>query len=242
MGGPFSNDYADIYYDPKDPANLWDLQNRQQFLHAAALHVPRFADSLFEAAFPIVRERIEGHGSLPQSGSPDYSEFYAQIFAAIRGWAREFNIEVGWVVQEAWEIVVVAITYAHKGIDPLKAFGTWWRSKHPGNGTRAFLLPSWNPREESPTAYAVRANRAWKQLRDKYIAATKIELENAGLEAVPKRRKRQFPEELRFKWAVLHKCAGTPIKKLADESRQDTEVIRIAISRILKDLGFEPPT
>ena len=109
------------------------------------------------------------------------------------------------------------------------------------NSTHSAVI-AWKPREESPAAYAVRANRAWKQLRNEYIAATKIELENAGLETVPKRRKRQFSEELRFKWAVLHKCAGTSIKQLADESRQDTEVIRIAISRILKDLGLELPT
>jgi hypothetical protein len=221
MEGPFSNDYADIYYDPKDPTNLWDLQNRQQFLRAAAQHVPRFADSLFEMTCPLIREWFDRHGSLPKQASPDYRKFYSQVFAAIRDWARGFNIEVGWVVEEAWTIVVVAIGYANKGIDPLTAFGTWWRKTHPGGDTRAFLLPAWNPREESQTAYAVRANKAWKQLRDEYITATKIELEKAGLEAVPKRRKRQFPEELRFEWAVLHKCEGTPIEELADKYREE---------------------
>ena len=93
-----------------------------------------------------------------------------------------------------------------------------------------------------PGLYRIRADREWRRLRDEYIQATIAELENAGLKRVPAPRKRRFATELRFTWAVLHRCCGKSIDELADEYREETETIRISVSRILKDLGFESPT
>jgi hypothetical protein len=235
---PFSMDFGGVHYDPKNPANLLDLKNKQQFLCSAAQHVPRFADSLLEATVPLIVDQIKSRGSLPKKSSPEYNDFWSRAIAAIRDWARSFHIDVNWIVDEAWGIVIVAIDYFQKKIEPLKAFGTWRRSLHPGTGTHPFLLPAWNPHQESPGAYAVRANKAWTQVRKEYIATKKKELSEAGLKGVPRSREREFSEELRFEWAVLYRCAGKSIEELADTYREDAEAIRISVSRILKDLGL----
>ena len=74
------------------------------------------------------------------------------------------------------------------------------------------------------------------------MAATKAELAKAGLERVPGQRKRRLNKEFPFEWAALHRCAGKSIEEIADQYAEDTEAIRISVSRILKGLGFLPPT
>jgi len=238
---PLFNLYARIYYDPKNPANLRDFQNRQVFLRAAAQNVPGFADSLFKVTWARIHDWIKLNGSLPRPDSPAYGEFYSQIFAEIRGWARSYKIEVNWVIDEAFSAVVLGLRYAETGIDPVEAFGGWRRT-HAGTAMRAFQLPAWEPLEECEPSYIARADRAWRQARKQYIAATKADPANAGRKLLPAPRKRRISPGLRLKWAVLHRCAGKSIEELADEYREETEPIRISVSRVLKDLGFDPPT
>ena len=118
---PFSMDFGGVYYDPKNPANVLDLKNKQQFLSSAAQHVPRFADSLLEATVPLIADQIKRLGSLPKKSSPEYNDFWSRAIAAIRDWARSFHIDVNWIVDEAWGIVIVAIDYSNNEIDPVKA-------------------------------------------------------------------------------------------------------------------------
>jgi|ERR1017187_1554038 hypothetical protein len=230
--------YPRIYYDPKNPENLKDFQNRQLFLRIAAEKVPGFALSLFKVTGRISGDWIKRSRSLP----PPDREYYIQLFGAIRKWARRYHIEADWVISEAQDIAMVGPLYAQKGIDPVLAFGTWRRALPVKNTHRAFELPAWDPYAETPEAYRIRADREWQRVRDDYIQATSAELERAGLKQVPAPRKRKFVTELRFTWAALHRCSGKSIDELADEYREDTETIRISVSRILKDLGFESPT
>jgi hypothetical protein len=62
------------------------------------------------------------------------------------------------------------------------------------------------------------------------------------LEPIPARRKRRLDKKLQFEWAAFRLCARMPVEELADQYREDTEAIRISVARILKDLGFDPPT
>ena len=234
--------YPRIYYDPRNPANLKDFQNRQLFLRIAAEKVPGFALSLFKVTGRIIRDWIKRNGSLPRPDSPGYKEYYTRFFGVIRKWATQYHIEADWVINEAQDIAIVGLLYAQKGIDPVLAFGTWRRALPVKNTHRTFELPAWDPYAETPEAYRIRADREWQRVRDDYIQATSAELERAGLKQVPAPRKRKFVTELRFTWAALHRCSGKSIDELADEYREDTETIRISVSRILKDLGFESPT
>jgi hypothetical protein len=239
---PLSNSYAGIHYDPKDPGNLRDFVNRQLFLCAAAHYVPRFAASLFEVTWAIINDRIARNGSLPRSDSADSGEFYSRLYGAIREWAKGFRIEADWVINEAHDATILGIRYTQTGIDPVTAFGSWRRSICAKDITRPFQLPTWDTNAESESGYIARADNAWRQARDEYVAATKNELERAGLREVPARRKRRLDPELRLEWTALYRCGGKPIEELADHYCEETEVIRISVSRILKDLGFEPGT
>ena len=251
--------YAGIYYDPRDSANLKTLQDRQLFLGAAARVVQRFVESLFEVVWNLSTERIRTSGALPRRNSQEFTDYNDKralprrnsqeftdyndkLFAATAKWAKDFNIEAPWIIDEAYSAVVCGLLYAGKGIDPIEAFGTWRRSTPVLNRKWAFQLPAWDPPAESERAYIARANREWPRLRDEYVAATKAELARSGLERVPARRRRRVNPEFRFEWAALHRCGGKPIEELADQYREDTEVIRISVSRTLKGLGFELPT
>ena len=161
--------------------------------------------------------------------------------SALREWAKCYHIEVPWVIDEAWQIVFSAILYAQKGIDPVKAFGTCRRKMQPRMDSRSFQLPPWDTEAESETSYVKRANEAWAKSRDEYIAETKRALESKGFLKVPRRRKRKYTDK-HLEWAVLYQCAPKSINELAEQYREDTETIRISVTRILKPLGFEPPT
>ncbi len=239
---PFFNRYANIYYNPKNPANLKDFENRQLFLGAAARVVPDFADSLFKATHPLILDWIKEHGSLPtQKDPPRWTEFYTGIFEAIRDWAKTFSIDTEWVIAEAYDASIVALTYAEKGIDPMKALGTWRRSRH-GSARKPFDLPAWDPYRESEDAYIVRANTAWELVRAQHVEETKSRLEVEGAAPMPAKRRRRPDPDVRFEWAALNWCAGKSINELADQYLEDTEAIRIAVARVLKDLGFGRPT
>ena len=234
---PLFNRYARIYYNPKSPANLRDFENMQLFLGAAARNVPGFADSLFQTTHSIMEDWFRKHGAFPRPSSPEQAEFHTRIVDAIRDWARTFNIETEWVIREAFDATVVALTYAGKGIDPVKALGTW-RRPHEGSSRKPFDLPLWDPYTESEGTYLARANTEWERVRDQHIADTKTELKNEGAVPVPAKRKREADPDVRFEWAAMKRCAGKSIKELADQYLEDTEAIRIAVSRVLKDLGF----
>jgi hypothetical protein len=236
------NNYPGIYYDPKNPANIKDLQNRQLFLRIASQKVPDFAGSLFESTVPVIAEGVKVNGSFPRRDSPGSDEYYIQAFSAIREWARRFNIEAAWIVSEAYGIVILGLRYAESGIDPVLAFGGWRRKMHPRKTHQAFLLPAWDPEAETPAAYVVRADQEWQRLRDQHIEAKKAELERSGFRKVPAPRTKKFSLELRLTWAVLHRCGGKSVDDLADEYREETEAIRISVARILKDLGLQSPT
>lgn len=241
MQDPLYNRYAGIYYNPENPENLQEFESQQLFLRAAAQHVPGFADSLFKAVIPRVIDQVKKYGSLPQFGSPRFNEYSLGISAAILAWAKSFHIDVEWVLREAFDAAFLGLQYVRKGIDPLEAFGTWRRGAD-GALRRAFQLPAWEPYAESEENYTRRANAEWKQARNEHVAATKGELASARAWKVRPRRKRRLGADLHFKWAALHRCTGMSIEELADLYSEDTEAIRISVSRILKDLGFEPPT
>jgi len=237
---PVPDWHTGIFYDPKNPENLKDFQNRQLFLRIAAQNVPEFAKSFFEATSTLISGWIRDHGSLPAYGSSASKEYSSRYFDITSDWARRFNIEADWVINETRDIALSGILYSRKGIDPVLAFGTWRRSLRPTTAKRSFLLPAWDPNTETQPAFIARANGEWRRLRDEYVSATKAELEKAGLKRVPASRMRNFAKELRYTWAALHQCAGTPIDALADQYRQETEAVRISVTRILRDLGFEP--
>ena len=65
MDDKFSNRYAGLYFDPKDPGNLKIFQARQLFLRAAAGSVPGFAVSLFEKGGTVVASWVKNNGALP---------------------------------------------------------------------------------------------------------------------------------------------------------------------------------
>jgi len=238
---PLYNRYAGIYYDPESPANLQEFETHQLFLRAGARHVPGFADSLFEAVIPRLLDEIKKYGSLPRFGSPRFSKYSLEMSHAILAWAKSFHIDVDWVLREAFDAAFVGFQYVRKGIDPLKAFGTWRRGAG-GSATRAFQLPAWDPYAESEENYIRRANAGWTQSRKEHIAAMKLELGRANASKVRPRRKTRLGADFHFKWAVLHQCASMTVEALADLDGEDVEVIRISVSRLLNDLGFELPT
>lgn len=241
MDDPFKN-YPGTYYDPRNPANLKDLQNRQLFLRLAAEHVPGFVVSLFEAAVPVIGDWMKRNGSVPHGGSPGSREYYTLLYGAIRRWARRYNIEVDWMISEAHSAVFIGLLYAQKGIDPALAFGTWRSKLRVRKAYRDFRLPAWDSEAESPQAYIDRADQEWRRVRDEYIESTRAELAAAGLKQIPIPRKRRLTNEARFTWAVLHQCSGKSVDEVADEYREDTETVRISVARVLKELGFTPPT
>jgi hypothetical protein len=108
----------------------------------------------------------------------------------------------------------------------------------PRSANRIFQLPAWDPTVESESSYIARSDAAWKQLRGEYVTVTKLELAKAGLKKLPARRKRRLNAELRIEWAALFRCAGWSIEEIADRDAEETEAVRISVSRILKDLGF----
>jgi hypothetical protein len=232
---PLANRYAGIYCEPKPPVNLKDFGNQQAFLSAAALAVPKFAASLLTATFRLTAARIKSHGSLPRWGAPDFDEYSARFVHAVRKWAKDFHIEADWVIREAVDAALTGLVYYQRGIDPVKAFGTWRRPIR-GSAKAQLELPAWQPYMESEQSYIARLDAALKEWIDSHIAAKKSEL--AGVKPVPARRKRGPEPDKRFEWAALHRCIGTPIKTLADQNCECTEVVRISVSRVLKDLGF----
>jgi hypothetical protein len=185
---------------------------------------------------------INRNGSVPSPTSPAYSEYCSELLKVVRGWAKRFNIETNWVVKEACDTVLMAILYNKEGIDLVLAFGTWRREHGADREMRAFQLPTWNPLVETDLSYIARANIAWDQLRDAYVAETKNEMIKAGLKQVPAKRQKQVPAEVCFESVALHQCTGTSIDDLADQYDVETETIRVSVARISKALGFRPRT
>ncbi len=241
MQDPIYNRYAGIYYNPESPDNLQEFEGHQLFLRAGAQHVPRFADSLFEAVIPKVAYQLKRYGSLPRFGSPRFRKYSLETSAATLAWAKSLHIDVDWVLEEAFTAAFMGFQYAHRGIDPLEAFGTWRRGVG-GSATRAFQLPAWDPYFESEEDYIRRANAGWRQARKEHIATRKLELARARASKVRPRRKTRLGADFHFKWAVLHRCADMTFEELADLEGEDVEAIRISVSRLLRDLGFETPT
>jgi hypothetical protein len=238
----FVHRYTDLFYDPKDPSNLKVFKERQLFLRIAAQIVPDFAQSFFEATWRTTADWIQPNGSLPPPRSAAYTEYWSQLFGAIGNWARRFNIETGWVIDEVWCTAFTGIAYEEKGIGAVLAFGTWRRSPQPTHDTRAFQLPAWDPRVETKPSYIARADGAWEQLRDAYVEQTENDLLRLGLKRIPAKRKNRVTAEVRFEWAALLQCTDTPIDDLAERYNAETETIRVSTDRILKGLGFPPRT
>jgi hypothetical protein len=234
--------YAGIYPSPKEPLSLAEFQNQQLFLQTAAQTIPGFASSLFGPTWELFTDWSKANAGGSKPDAEAYGEVQSRVVGMIRDWARYFNIEIGWVITEAYDAVILSLRYWELGKDPVNAFGAWRRTMTPRDAIRAFELPSWDPFAESATKYVARADRAWKRARNQYLRDTQDELKKAGLKPVPKSRKRRLGPDLRFTWAAWHRCAGRSIKDLADEYKEDTEAIRISVSRILKDLGFSEPT
>ena len=242
MEDPFSGTHRGVYYNPTDSTNLKDFQNRQAFLRIAAQHVPGFAESFCTAALGVMGERIKQHGSLPSPNEPDFREYYSHFYDAVRTWARKYNIEVDWVINEAPTLAASILHYRDKGIAPILAFGTWRRTIRVKKAYRNFSLPAWDPEAELPGDYVVRVDREWRRVRDDYIKKTKADLAAAGMKPIPLPRKSRLTNERRFIWAALHQCLGKSVDEIAEDSHEETEVVRISVARVIEELGFTPPT
>jgi hypothetical protein len=237
MEEPLFNRHGGVYYDPKNPANLKDFENRQLYLRAAEQKVEGFSNSLLEVALPLIAVRIQSHGSLPTPSAPDFEAFGSQIMSAVQDWAKSFHIDVAWVHQQALDALDVKLFHIYEKIDSTQIFGMWRRSITSPR-LMTFELPGWDPLVESESRYVARADREWRRLRSEYVGRAKAELDEHNFKRVPSRRKRRLSPELRFEWAALHRCAGVSIESLADQYREETEAIRISVSRTLAELGL----
>jgi hypothetical protein len=238
LQNPLFKRYADVYYDPKDPTNLLVFESQQLFLAAAAQVIPCFAEQLFQVVWTAVGDRIRSCGSLPAASSSDFVEYYSGLFAAIREWAKSFNIEAHWVVDEAHSAAICGLLYREKGIDPIVAMGTWRRSVSGGYATRQFQLPVWQPTMESQSSYIRRADREWQKARDEHIAAVELQAEQQGLEKIPSRRNRKHGLDVKFEWAALRRCLNTPYEQIALEADEDLQYVKSTVREILDRIGF----
>jgi hypothetical protein len=238
MEDPLSNRYAGIYYDPKDPDNLFAFARKQLFLAAAARVVPVFAESLFQVVWSILNERIGRCGSVPRNGAPDYAQFYVGLFAAIRGWSKQFKIDANWVVNEGLSAALCALRYVEKGIDPVAALGTWRRSPSASLEKHSFELSAWDPKLESEADYRRRVDEEWPKFRDEYIASQISKVEHAGLQRIQRRRHRRHTTDEKFEWAALHRCTGSSFEQIASEEDEETQYVRSTVLEVLAGLGF----
>jgi len=193
--------------DPEDSQSVFIA--RIALIEATRKPLPEFLQTLFDEVFPEYCRLVAGHGEFREftftwqmfRSLPPRTD-YEQVTKALIGWARRFNAEEDWVIEQAWRAFKAWDKFPESR-DSLE----WWQDHGWRNIFRSepfqFKWEPWLPQLRPWITYRAAMQKAFEKAVGEFECKTRAGALAQGLTSAPRTHSAD-----NFEWFVLYQFAG----------------------------------
>jgi hypothetical protein len=229
--------------DPEDSQSVFAA--RLALIDATREPLPEFLKTLFDEVFPVYCSLVTRHAELREftftwqmfRALPPRAD-YKVFKTALIGWARRFNAEEDWVLEQAWR--------AFKAWDKFpqsKQSLEWWQGKNWRDifvsERFQFEWEPWQPQFRSWTWYRAAIQKAFDKAASEFESKTRAAARAHGLISTPRSH-----SPANFDWFVLYQFRGLSCNQIADrvavpEEEPDASTIMKGVRTAQRLVGWK---
>jgi len=203
-----------VTQDPEDSQSVFFA--RIALIEATRRHLPQFLQRLSREVFPEFCRLVEGNGSL--RGIPITWQMAQSLSSGIEherfnqvliGWARAFNAEEEWILQQAWRALQVWLAFPEFRESLEWGQGHAWREVFRSERFQ-FEWESWQVQLRPWTKYRAGLQRAFEKAVKEFEITTRAAALAHGLISAPRTHSAD-----NFDWFILYQFRGLSSSKIA---------------------------